>query len=420
MVADTKLYDALGVSPDADSSTIKKAYRKKSLKYHPDRPTGDEEKFKLASAAYEVLKDDEKRQLYDAHGEEGLKMGAGGGMPGGGFGDLFGGLFGGDPFGGGGGRGRDNNRTQDVVHELGCTLADLYNGKTKKIAINRNILCSGCQGTGSKNPSAGAPTCDNCQGSGTQIEMRRLAPGFVQQVQARCKRCDGSGTYVPRKDQCQEPKCNGGRQRKKETIEVNIDKGMMDGQKITFHGKADEEYGKTAGDVVLIVREKPSNGFEFKRQGMDLITKLEIKLGESLTGFRRVVKHLDGREIVITSPPGKVIKHEDVKIISGEGMPKYRSPFEKGRMFVIFEVAFPEDGEIDQATAEKLRALLPYPKQPDVGEDTEEYELEHFDQDRDRGPGSGAFSGKGSSSAYDEDEGGPGIRMGRGVECANQ
>eukprot|EP00038_Savillea_parva_P006250 m.162515 g.162515 ORF g.162515 m.162515 type:complete len:421 (-) comp12204_c0_seq1:186-1448(-) len=420
MVADTKLYDALGVNPAASASEIKKAYRKKSMKYHPDRPTGDEEKFKLASAAYEILKDDQKRELYDAHGEEGLKMGGGDMRPGGPFGGLFGGLFG-DQFGGG--QARDSSKTEDVVHELGCTMADLYNGKVKKLAINRNILCSACKGTGSTNPNAGKSTCDTCNGQGSEVQYRRLGPGFVQQVHVECTKCGGSGQYVARKDQCQERGCRQGLVRKKETIEANVDKGMLDGQRITLHGKADEEYGKTTGDVVLIVRERPSPGFEFKRQGMDLITKMDISLGEALTGFHRVIKHLDGRNVVISSPPGKVVKHEDVKIISGEGMPKYRSPFEKGRLFVIFQVAFPEDGSIDEATAMALRKLLPYPTQPERPAEAEDCELEDFDQDRDRGPGSGPFSGKGMGSAYDEDDGprmGMGGRGGPGVECANQ
>jgi len=341
--------------------------------------------------------------------------------PGGPFGGLFGGLFG-DQFGGGG-RGRDTNKTDDVVHELGCSLADLYNGKVKKLAINRNILCVPCNGTGSTNPSAGRATCDDCNGQGTEVQYRRLGPGFVQQVHVECQKCKGSGFYVARKDQCQERGCRQGLIRKKETIEANVDKGMLDGQRITLHGKADEEFGKTTGDVVLVVKERPSPGFEFKRQGMDLITKMDISLGEALTGFRRVIKHLDGRNVVIASPPGKVIKHEDVKVIPGEGMPKYRSPFEKGRLFVIFQVAFPEDGSIDETAAMALRKLLPYPSQPALPAEAEECELEAFDQDRDRGPGSGPFSGKGHGSAYDEDDEGPRMRMGGGgggVECANQ
>eukprot|EP00037_Helgoeca_nana_P018321 m.175180 g.175180 ORF g.175180 m.175180 type:complete len:426 (+) comp24398_c0_seq1:2121-3398(+) len=425
MVADTKLYEALGVSPGSDAATIKKAFRKKSMKYHPDRPTGDEEKFKLASAAYEVLRDEEKRKLYDAHGEEGLKMGGDHGGGGGGFGGLFGGLFGGGGMGGPGGGGRDTNKTEDVVHELGCTIADLFNGKVKKLAINRNVLCPTCKGSGSNKPAAGKSTCDTCNGQGSEVQYRRLGPGFVQQVAVECTKCGGSGQYVARKDQCQERGCRQGLSRKKETIEAHIDQGMLDGQKITLHGKADEEFGKTTGDVVLVVRERAAPGFEFKRQGMDLITKMDISLGEALTGFRRIVTHLDGRKVVISSPAGKVVKHEDVKIISGEGMPKYRSPFEKGRLFVIFQVAFPEDGLIDEKSAVALRKLLPYPTQPEIPAESEECELEAFDQESDRGPGAGNFSGKGSSSAYDEDEAG-GMRGmggrggGPGVECANQ
>lgn len=147
-------------------------------------------------------------------------------------------------------------------------------------------------------------------------------PGFVQQVHVECTKCGGSGQHVARKDQCQERGCRQGVVRKKETIEAVVDQGMLDGQRITLRGKADEEYGKTTGDVVLIVKERQMPGVEFKRKGMDLITKMDISLGEALTGFKRVIKHLDGRDVVISSPAGKVVQHEAVKIISGEGMPK--------------------------------------------------------------------------------------------------
>merc|ERR1719272_1796722 len=198
MPKETKLYDALGVSPGASASEIKKAYRKKAMKYHPDKNKGDtaaEEKFKMCSAAYDVLSDDEKKQTYDMHGEAGLK---GGGM----------------------GRGRsqrDTSRTRDVVHQLRVTLTDLYNGKVKKLAINRKVLCTDCNGTASTKPNAGKATCDPCNGQGVQVQLRRLGPGFVQQVQVECKQCSGTGSFVERKHRCQSCGMDG-LNKKKETI----------------------------------------------------------------------------------------------------------------------------------------------------------------------------------------------------------
>jgi DnaJ-class molecular chaperone len=425
MVKETKLYDALGVSPGASASEIKKAYRKKAMKYHPDKNKGNtaaEEKFKLCSAAYDVLQDEEKKQTYDMHGEEGLKGGGGGPGGPGGFGDIF------DMFGGGGmGRGRsqrDTSKTRDVVHQLRVTLTDLYNGKIKKLAINRKVLCPDCNGTASTKPNAGKASCDPCNGQGVQVQLRRLGPGFVQQVQVECKQCSGTGSFVERKHRCQSCGMDG-LNKKKQTIEVNIDKGMMDEQKLVFHNMADEEVGKTTGDVIIVIDEKPAPGYEvLKRQGMDLITQMEITLGEALTGFKKVFKHLDGREVVITSKPGEVVKHEEIKIIPGEGMPQYRDPYSKGRLFIIFKVKFPESGYCEAAGLAAIRKYLPVPAPPKLGEDAEEAELMAFNEDREPGPGASVFSGKGGSSAYDEDErggmGGMGGMGGPGVQCANQ
>mmetsp|Transcript_33526 Transcript_33526/g.88033 ORF Transcript_33526/g.88033 Transcript_33526/m.88033 type:complete len:417 (+) Transcript_33526:74-1324(+) len=416
MPADTKLYDALGVSPSATEGDLKKAYRKKQIKYHPDRPTGNTEKFKAASTAYEILKDADKRRLYDEHGEEGLKMAAqGGGRGGGGFGDLF------DIFGGGFGGGQerhDDSRTENVVHELGCTLEDLYNGKVKKLMVHRKCLCTECEGTGSKSGGK-APTCPQCKGRKVEMQYRRIGPGFVQQVQAPCSKCNATGVFVPRSDQCTKCKGGSGLISKKEQIEVHIDKGMLDGHQITISGKADEAYGKITGDVIIVVKEKPTrNGF--KRQGMDLVTKMDITLAEALTGFQKPVKHLDGREIVVTSEPGSVIKHEKVMIITGEGMPKYRSPFELGRLFIIFAVHFPET--VDPVAAKALREVLDYPEPPKLKPDAEIKGLEDFNEDRDRGPGSGVFSGETGGGAYNDEPRmrGMGGMGGPGVQCANQ
>jgi len=431
MVKETELYDLLGVTPDAGDAPLKKAYRKKAMKYHPDKNPDNAdaaEKFKAISAAYEVLRDSEKRSLYDRHGAEGLKQGGGGG---GGFGggdpfDLFGNLFGG---GGGGGRGRqrkDDHRTEDVVHELGVSIQDLYNGKTKKLSINRKVNCEDCGGSGSTKPGATSSTCRECDGNGIVIQLRQLGPGFVQQVQTRCPRCKGTGKSVEAKYRCQP--CRGdGLVRKKQTIEVVIEKGMMDGQRLTFHGMADEAVGKVTGDVVIVLDEKPASGFSFKRQGMDLITQQEVNLSEALTGFKRVVKHLDGRDIVVVSAPGKVVKHEDVRIIQGQGMPMYGEPYQFGRMFIIFKVNFPEDDYCSVAGLAQIRKHLPAGKEfvkPEAQEregdmcEAEECELLAFDQDREPQPGSGPFSGK-SSSSYDEERGGGGPG-GPGVQCANQ
>ncbi len=143
MVKETKYYDILGVNPTADDAELKKAYRKLALKYHPDKNPQAGEKFKEISMAYEVLSNAEKRRLYDAHGEQGIKEGGG---PGGGFSspmDLFDMFFG----GGHGGRSRGPRRTKNLMHQLSVSLEDMYKGTTRKLALQKNVICTDCDGT---------------------------------------------------------------------------------------------------------------------------------------------------------------------------------------------------------------------------------------------------------------------------------
>ena len=149
MVKETKFYDLLGVAPTADDSSLKKAYRKLAMKYHPDKNPEAGEKFKEISMAYETLSNPEKRRLYDQAGEQGIKEGGAGG--GGGFSsnpmDIFDMFFGGgDPFGGRGGGRRGPRRTKNLVHQLSVSLEDMYNGTVRKLALQKNVICDSCEG----------------------------------------------------------------------------------------------------------------------------------------------------------------------------------------------------------------------------------------------------------------------------------
>jgi len=415
MVQDTKLYETLGVDPGADPNTIKKAYRKMALKYHPDKNPGEEaeKKFKEISAAYEVLSDEDKRQTYDRFGLEGLKEGRGGA----GFGgdDLFSMFFGGgSPFGGGGGRHHGPRRGQDIGHELRVTLEDLYNGKTKKMAIQRQVICKKCDGKG----GTGSPVkCSACRGSGVQVRIQRMGP-MVQQIQSQCRECGGEGEAWSAKDRCQE--CKGRKvSREKEVLEVHIDKGMTNGHKIPFRGYADEEPGIEPGDVIFILREAEHD--VFTRKGNELLITMKIGLNEALTGFSRKVKTLDNREIAITLTPGGFVKHQGVKVAAGEGMPIYRNPFEKGNLIVQFEVEYPKPEWFSvQENRDKLEALLP-PKQEQVTSmnDMEEAMLMDFEPERHQTRSRG---GRGGGAAYDEDDDEYHAHGGRGggVQCQSQ
>uniref|UniRef100_A0A2P2HWC4 DnaJ homolog subfamily A member 1-like n=1 Tax=Hirondellea gigas TaxID=1518452 RepID=A0A2P2HWC4_9CRUS len=331
MVKETGYYDLLGVKPTATTDELKKAYRKLALKYHPDKNPNEGEKFKLISQAYEVLSDAEKRQIYDQGGEQSLKEGGGGGP--GGFSspmDIFD-MF----FGGGGGRRNRERKGKDVIHQMSVTLKELYNGTVRKLALQKHVICSKCKGVGGKKPPEKCPTC---RGSGMQVRIQQLGPGMVSQVQSMCSECRGQGERVSAKDRCKT--CDGKKVvRDRKILEVNVDKGMEDGQKIVFNGEGDQEPNIEPGDIVIVLDEQEDPNF--RRMSNDLSMRVELSLVEALCGFQRPITTLDDRVIVISSIPGEVIKNEDLKCVLGEGMPTYKNPFEKGRLKILFTIKFP-------------------------------------------------------------------------------
>eukprot|EP00928_Gymnodinium_smaydae_P044769 TRINITY_DN29882_c0_g2_i1.p1 TRINITY_DN29882_c0_g2~~TRINITY_DN29882_c0_g2_i1.p1 ORF type:complete len:507 (-),score=98.16 TRINITY_DN29882_c0_g2_i1:451-1971(-) len=265
-------YALLGVSPNASEKEIKKAYKKLVVKHHPDKG-GDEEKFKEINRAYEVLGDSEKRARYDRFGEEGVD---GDGAPQSAE-DIF------SQFFGGGRRGRpQRQRTQDKVQPLKVTLEQMFAGQHLRVGWARQVI----------DRAVGSQTCSACGGRGVIVQMVRMGP-MVQQIQSQCGECGGTGQIVQMKGQ-------------RETLEVDIPKGAVHGQKIKFPGMADEHPNADTGDVVLILREESHK--EFKRRGADLFVERDISLVEALCGFEIEITHLDGRKILIKSAPGEVVK----------------------------------------------------------------------------------------------------------------
>ncbi|KAI0075817.1 DnaJ-domain-containing protein [Panus rudis PR-1116 ss-1] len=398
MVKETKYYDLLEVSPDASESELKKAYRKKALRLHPDKG-GDPELFKEVTHAYEVLSDPEKRSLYDARGEAGLSES--GGMGGMDPQDLFSQLFGGGGgFFGGGGRSSAPRKTKDLVHRVHVTLEDLYKGKTSKLALTRNVICPKCNGKGGK--EGAVRECGSCQGRGIKITLRQMGP-MIQQIQQPCDECSGTGEIINHKDKCKH--CNGKKViSEKKMLEVHIDKGMKGGQTINFRGESDQAPGVQPGDVVIVIEEKPHE--RFRRQDNDLFTEIEVDLLTALGGGQFAIKHLDDRALVVNIPPGEVLKHDDLKVIHGQGMPSQRH-HEYGDLFVRISVKFPDS--IDPAVIPLLEQALPPRKPIETFPKTvllEEVEMDEVDaRQRERAQG---------GEPMDEDEGEP------RVQCANQ
>ncbi|KAJ7752139.1 hypothetical protein B0H16DRAFT_1663208 [Mycena metata] len=357
MVRETKFYDLLEVPPSASEADLKKAYRKKALRLHPDKG-GDPELFKEVTHAYEVLSDPEKRSIYDARGEAGLsEQGGMGGMD---PHDLFGQLFGGGGFGGGGffpggsSRNQGPRKTKDLVHRVHVTLEDLYKGKTTKLALTRNRICSKCKGKGGKDGAV--RTCNTCSGRGIKVTLRQMGP-MIQQIQSPCDECSGTGEIINMKDRC--VTCKGKKVLpEKKILDVHIDKGMKGGQTVTFRGESDESPTAEPGDVVIVIEEKPHD--RFKRQENDLIVQVQLDLLTALGGGEFSIKHLDDRTLIVKLEPGEVVKHDDIKVIHGQGMPSQRH-HEPGDMYVKLSVRFPDS--IDPAVIPMLEKSLP-PRTP--------------------------------------------------------
>jgi len=406
MVKETTYYDLLGVRPDASESELKKAYRKLALKYHPDKNPDAGDKFKEISHAYEILSDSEKRQMYDQYGEEGLN--GQGGMGGMDAEDLFSQLFGGGIFGGGGrggGRPSGPRRGKDMVHQLKVSLEDLYKGKTTKLALQKHVLCSKCEGRGGKEGSV--KTCSTCHGQGVRVIMRQMGP-MVQQIQQPCGDCQGQGEIIDEKDRCKD--CQGRKiNNERKILEVHIDKGMRDGQKITFNGEGDQAPGIVPGDIIIALDEKPHPTFQ--RKGDDLTYEAKIDLLTALAGGQFAIPHLDDRVLLVTVLPGEAIHPGMVKVIPNEGMPAYRH-HTHGNLFVKFTIDFPNSNWTDPETIAKLESILP-PRQP-----IPNFGDKHIDEvvmaDAD------AYqSSRGHGHAHDEDEDDD-PRGGPGVQCAQQ
>lgn len=309
--------------------------------------------------------DPEKRKLYDQYGMEGLE---GSGTEHHSAEDIF------SMFFGGGGRSRKQGpqKGEDIVHTIKASLEDLYNGKTVRLAISRNKPCTDCEGRGGKVGAEKA--CSDCQGRGVRISIRQIGPGMVQQMQSACGACKGSGKMIDEKDKCKA--CKGNKVFKdRKVLEVNIEKGMVHGQKIRFSGEADEIPGTVPGDVIIVIQEKEHE--TFKRKGADLAVNLELQLSEALCGFVRTVTHLDNRVLKIEVPAGHVTKHDSYKLIRGEGMPHHGNIFTKGGLFVHFTVVFPKT--LPEPLVSKIKSVLPAVNAPMLSGEEEDCSLTEVD-----------------------------------------
>ncbi|RMH16813.1 MAG: molecular chaperone DnaJ [Gemmatimonadetes bacterium] len=355
-------YQLLGVARDATAEEIKKAYRKKALEYHPDRNSGSkeaEERFKEITEAYEVLRDPERRAVYDRYGEQGLKSGTGG--PGGfdfadaievfmrDFGGMggFGGfeeLFGGRRRGGGG----QSRRGQTVRVRLPLTLAEVATGVTKRIRVTLLDTCEACEGSGARGDTPPEP-CPTCGGSGEERVVQRSA--FHQFVSvAPCRTCRGEGRVIA--EPC--PACHGdGRQKVQREITVEVPPGVTSENFITLRGEGNAgPRGGPRGDVTVLldVQEDP----RFQREGPHLRTLLPITFTQAALGDEVEVPGVDGPHR-LEIPAG--VQSGDVLRVRGGGLPELNGRV-RGDLLVQVHVWTPTDLSPQQRQAlEALRAV---------------------------------------------------------------
>lgn len=323
-------YDLLDVTPKASENEIKKAYRKLSQKYHPDKNPGDDkaqDMFVKIATAYEVLSDTEKRRKYDQYGPDFEKQEQQQNYnP---WGDWF-----------GGGQQREK-KGPELPIKIPVTLEDIYNGKEIDIFHTKQVVCPHCRGSGADDPDD-VETCPVCRGQGYTLKKQQIAPGFYQQFQATCDRCDGKGkVFSSVCHVCGGTKTISGM----DTFTLFIEKGVKNGHPLRFANMGNEFHDQAASDIVFIVIETPHP--RFKREGDNLRIIIDLTLKEALLGFEKKIKHLDGHEVKISRD--YVTQPGDVDKISGEGMPQHEYSSFRGDLFVEYRVNFPTQITPEQA-----------------------------------------------------------------------
>ncbi len=330
-------YQLLGVKKDDNAEDIKKAYRKLAMQYHPDKNPGDKEaekKFKEINAAYDILKDDQKRAAYDRFGEAGVNGGSGG-FGGknpfdfsGGFSDIFDDLFG--SFGGGAGGARKaqtNNRGSDLRYNLEISLEEAFRGDNVKINVPTFAGCEPCKGSGSEDGKK--ETCGTCKGLGRV----RASQGFFT-IERTCATCSGTGNII--KHKCKF--CHGsGRVKKNKTLSVKIPAGVEEGMRIRLTGEGEAGVsGGSSGDLYIFVSVRQHQLFE--RENTDLHCLVPLKVTTASLGGEIVVPCIDGSKAKVKIPAGT--QQGQQFRLKGKGMPKVNSSFQ-GDMYVHAKIEIP-------------------------------------------------------------------------------
>lgn len=329
------LYEILGVEKNASDEVIKNAYRKLAFKYHPDKNQNNKEeaekKFQEVQHAYDILRDEQKRNMYDQYGvtnESDMPQGFGG------FNqeDIFSHLFNQTH--------PQRRKVQDLVIKIDLTLEELYNGINKPVTYIIQCICKKCNGKGGKE----LIKCTICNGSGKKVNVIRHGP-MIQKIVTPCN-C-GNGYTI--KDKCTD--CDGNKLTAvKETIKLEIKEGLLHGQQIRLVEKGNEYPDIIRGDIVFIINQLKHTLFEVENG--NLIYKIKLSLVEALTGFTENIKFLNGKYITINCD--KVIKPEYYMVIDKYGMTT------NSNLIIRFNIVFPD--QIDNLTKINLNKLFNKPR----------------------------------------------------------
>jgi molecular chaperone DnaJ len=338
-------YETLGVSRDASAEELKSAYRSKARKYHPDaNPDNPEaaEHFKEVNLAYEVLSDPQKREHYDAFGDD--RFGATGFSDFGGISDLFSTFFGGQRAGS-----RGPSRGADVLAEVGLTLEEAAAGVDREVELETLVECDECNGSGAA-PGTFPTRCSDCGGTGETRQVRRTVFGNVMTA-TTCPTCRGSGEEIS--NPCE--RCSGaGRVRERGLLTVHVPPGVDDGAqlRVTGRGQAGVRGGRS-GDLYVAVNIAPHA--IFRRAGNDLACEVSVPMTIAALGGHVQVPTLDGAE-EITIRPGT--QSGEVQRLRGKGMPRVGGGGSRGELVALLKVETPTDlGEEEVELLERFAKL---------------------------------------------------------------
>jgi molecular chaperone DnaJ len=368
----TDFYERLGVSRNADLGEIKKAYRRLAMESHPDRndDPSAEERFREVTEAYEVLRDPEKRALYDRYGEAGIRRGAGGAA--GGFGAFdfsdafevfmreFGGMTGlGDLFGRGRPR-RGPRRGSDLKLRLSVSLEEAARGVERQVKVRVLETCGRCDGSGAA-PGTRPERCPTCGGVGEVRQVQRSMLGQFVSVRP-CPGCGGAGERI--EERCDA--CVGeGRVREEKTVKLEVPAGVSTDDYLKLSGRGNVgAMGGPRGDILVVVDVEPDPRFE--RQGDDLLFNLAVTMSQAALGARVEVPTILDGPAALEVPAG--VQSGQALRLRGQGMPRLRGSG-RGDQVVRVLVWTPTKLSREERDAfERLREVESEAPEPDVSE----------------------------------------------------